>query len=113
MKKRFYILSILSLLVAFNVNAKDAKKDPQVDGYRIKFKEIDKDGKGYITEKVYIKYHDKQWKLIDSMKEDFISKDEFIQLIKCTLGNFQDIIRIKFGKIIIKFQAFNCVYNIS
>lgn len=78
MKKKFYILSILSLLVAFNVNAKDMKKDPQVDGYRVKFKEIDQDGKGYITEKVYVKYHDKQWKLLDSMEEEFIAKDEFV-----------------------------------
>lgn len=78
MKKKFYILSILSLLVAFNSNAKPPKKDPQIDGYRVKFKEIDKDGKGYITEKVYIKYHDRQWKLMDSMKEEFISKEQFI-----------------------------------
>ena len=88
MKSKFYILSILSLLVAFNVNAKDVKKDPQVDGYRVKFKEIDKDGKGYITEKVYIKYHDKQWKLLDTMKEDFVSKDEY--LASCKKENMCD-----------------------
>ena len=88
MKRKFYILSILSLLVAFNVNAKDMKKEPQIDGYRIKFSEIDKDGKGYITEKVYIKYHDKQWKLLDSMEEDFISKENFVG--KCKKGNACD-----------------------
>ncbi len=77
MKRKFFIFGILSLLMAFNVNAKEAKKQ-MPEAYRVKFKELDKDGKGYITEKVYVKYHDRQWKLIDEMDEDFVSKDNFV-----------------------------------
>lgn len=90
MKRKFYILSILSLLVAFNVNAKDMKQEPQIDGYKIKFSEIDKDGKGYITEKVYVKYHDKQWKLLDSMKEDFVVKERFVENCKKCEPKFKE-----------------------
>jgi len=78
MKRKFYIFSILSLLVVFNVNAKAAKEEPKIDGYRVRFEELDEAGRGYITEKVYVKYHDRQWKLLDSMKEGFISKDQFM-----------------------------------
>ena len=80
MKRKFFILSILSLLMAFNVNAKEAKKSKErpAEAYRVKFEEIDKDGKGYITEKVYVKYHDRQWKLLDKMEEEVIVKDDFV-----------------------------------
>ena len=50
---------------------------PEIDGYRVKFKTIDKDGKGYISEKQYIKYHNQNWKLIDKMEEGYVNKDEF------------------------------------
>lgn len=77
MKRKFFIFAILSLVMIFNVNAKEVNNQ-MPEAYRVKFEEIDKDGKGYITEKVYVKYHDKKWELLDEMDEDFISKDNFV-----------------------------------
>ena len=78
MKRKFFILTILSLLMVFNVNAKEDKKNCDAIAYRIKFEELDENGKGYITEKIYAKYTDGQWRLLDKVEEEVISKDDFV-----------------------------------
>ena len=78
MNKKLFLLGALSLGLTLNVNATEIAKNsnPDIEGYRIKFQEMDKNGKGYITEKEYIKYQNKGWKLMDKMKVGYISKDE-------------------------------------
>lgn len=78
MNKKLFLLGALSFGLTLNVNATEMAKNsnPDIEGYRIKFQEMDKNGKGYITEKEYIKYQNKGWKLMDKMKVGYISKDE-------------------------------------
>lgn len=113
MSKKLYILSILSLILVFNVNAKDIqntksiqntkeiaemkeaankkmkkemmkkrREGKQIEGYKVKFEEIDKGGKGYLTEKAYMKYHNKGWKLIDKVVSSYALKSEVLEACK-------------------------------
>ena len=79
MNKKLFLLGALSLGLALNVNAAETAKNsnPEIEGYKIKFKEMDKNGRGYITEKEYIKYQNKGWKLMDEMEVGYINKDEY------------------------------------
>ena len=110
MSSRFYVLTILSLLLAFSANAKEIQNPKeakeitemkenankkmkremmkekhdgkQIEGYKIKFEEMDKDGKGYLTEKAYVKYHDRGWKMIDKENSSYVLKGEFLDACK-------------------------------
>ena len=79
MNKKLFLLGALSLGLALNVNAAETAKNsnPEIEGYKIKFKEMDKNGRGYITEKEYIKYQNQGWKLMDEMEVGYINKDEY------------------------------------
>ena len=79
MNKKLFLLGALSLGLALNVNAAETTKNsnPEIEGYKIKFKEMDKNGRGYITEKEYIKYQNQGWKLMDEMEVGYINKDEY------------------------------------
>ena len=122
MSKKFYILSILSLMLAINVNAQevktpknevakaedkivelkeDAKNDiekgkkkaknkieqkkikaKEIEGYKVKYEDVDKDGKGYVTEEEYVKYHGKGWKKLAEAKVAYVTKDDVLEECK-------------------------------
>ncbi len=122
MSKKLYILSILSLMLAINVNAQevktpknevakaedkivelkeDAKNDiekgkkkaknkmeqkkikaKEIEGYKVKYEEVDKDGKGYITEEEYVKYYGKGWKKLAEAKVAYVTKDDVLEACK-------------------------------
>lgn len=123
MSKKFYVMSLLSLLaLTINVNAeevkgpkgklddvedkvvemkdnvkKDLKKDKEkvkekwekkkekakeIEGYKVKYEEIDNDGKGYITEEEYVKYHGKGWKKLAEAKVTYVTKDDVLNECK-------------------------------
>lgn len=123
MSKKFYVLSLLSLLtLALNVNAEevkgpkgkladaedkvvemkdDVKKDlkndkekakekwekkkekaKEIEGYKVKYEEVDKDGKGYITEEEYVKYYGKGWKKLAEAKVAYVTKDDVLEECK-------------------------------
>lgn len=127
MSKKFYVLSLLSLLtLALNVNAEEVKgpkgkladaedkavemvddvkdktkedwskekakakeewakkkeKAKEVEGYKVKYEEVDKDGKGYVTEEEYVKYHGEGWKKLAEVKVAYVTKDDVLEECK-------------------------------
>ena len=122
MSKKFYILSILSLMLAINVNAQevktpknevakvedkivelkeDAKKDvekgkkkaknkmeqkkikaKEIEGYKVKYEDVDKDGKGYIKEKEYVKYYGKGWEKLGEWKVKYVTQEDVLEACK-------------------------------